>query len=303
MKQSLFVCLALASLTTLAQQPVPRGDGGPRGHVVRSATSYDGMKFEDDDRDVLRQASVPCAIALSNGTIRLYYVDASRIPETANVAESTDNGKTFRPLGLSIGGQTRRKALDPSVVALPNGQFRLYYYACDERPDAPGPHEIDSAISDDGVQFRREGTAFVREGLVDPDVFWSGRDWMMLVFSAAERATIAAVSTNGTSFRYLGPISPAGWGTTAPFQTAKGLRMFAFDQQRQQMFKSFLSSNGMNWSVEPGIRLKSPTDFEITDPFVVQLPNGTWKMFYKRSFARRGQDIRQPGANLPIGDR
>lgn len=291
---SVRVLMALLAGAAMAQQPPPPGDGGPRHHMVRSATSRDGKSFVDDGRNVLLQASVPCAIVLSNGAIRIYYVDASGLPETANVAESRDQGRTFQPLGLRIDGLTRRKALDPSVVTLPNGQFRLYYYACDERPNAPGIHEIDSAISDDGIHFRREGTAFAQDGLVDPDVYWTGRDWMMLVFSGAERCTIAAVSTNGTTFRNLGPITPTGWGTTAPFRDGRDFRMFAFDQGRQQTVRSFRSENGIHWKVEPGIRLKAPDGFEITDPFVVRLTDGTWKMFYKRSAATQGQGVITP---------
>src|SRR5262249_17561281 len=153
--------------------------------------------FTLDPGVLLEHASVPATVMLPDSRMRTYYVDASKMPETANVAESTDNGKSFKPLGLGIKNMAKRKALDPAIVPLDDGRWRLYYYACSDNPEAAGSHEIHAAISSDGVHFTEEQAAFVREGLVDPDVWWNGKEWLMYVFSMVEHDTIVARSKDG----------------------------------------------------------------------------------------------------------
>jgi hypothetical protein len=253
-----------------------------------SASSADGLEWRHDGRILLEHASVPAAIALPDGRIRLYYVDASRIPENTNCAESRDQGESFSVLGCTIAGRAGVKAVDPSIVALPDGRFRLYYYASADNPDAPGTHAVHAAISTDGVSFVEEGRVFEYPGLVDPDVFWSGRDWLMFVM-ALNQGTIVARSDDGLSFTYAGPQALDGWGTTAPTRLEDGrLRLYAFDQKGgQKRVCSFVSEDGLAWTAEPGTRITAPEGKEITDPFVVRLPDASWKMFFKVSEARR----------------
>ena len=157
---ALLSAATLASAQTPAPQP-PGPQGGPYFHVVMSASSQDGLSWSHDGRVLLEHASVPAALALPDGRIRIYYVDASNIPETANVAESSDGGLTFQVLGLSIASRGGIKALDPSIVALPDGRFRLFYYAsATDNPSSPGVPAIHAAISEDGGAFRDEGKAF-----------------------------------------------------------------------------------------------------------------------------------------------
>ena len=56
-------------------------------------------------------------------------------------------------------------------------------------PAVPIISNVDAAVSTDGVHFNREGTAFSYDGLVDPDVFWTGQQWVMHVFSLSAGAT------------------------------------------------------------------------------------------------------------------
>ncbi|MBI4748123.1 MAG: hypothetical protein HY774_06510 [Acidobacteria bacterium] len=260
------------------QQPPPQG---PFLHKVLSATSSDGLNWTPDNRVLLDHASVPAAIVTPGGAIRIYYVDASVPPETANVAESTDGGETFKVLGLKINGLSSRKALDPCIVRLRDGRYRLYYLAS-EPGDTTNPHRINSAISTDGVNFTEEQTNLTYPGLVDPDIFKRPKEWLMYVFSATDGKTIVARSRDGLNFTYLKPFEIQGFGTTAPIKLSDGrYRLYAFNQRGQRTFVSFISNDALTWTQEPGIRLEVPEGQEITDPYVVRLPNGTWKMFYK----------------------
>ncbi len=259
----------------------PGAQGGPYLHHIESATSQDGLSWTKDERVLIEHASVPTAIVTPEGKVRLYYVDASKIPETTNCAESSDGGKTFTVLNCVIEKLSSEKALDPSIVRLSDGRYRLYYYGAAGNPDTQDTHYIVSAISTDGVRFTEEGRVFNYPGLVDPDVFWTGKEWLMYVH-ALQQGTIVARSKDGASFEYVGAFSPEGYGTTAPVKLDDGrFRLYAFNQRGQATFHSFTSTDALTWTPEAGERLKAKEGTEITDPFVVRLADGTWKMFYK----------------------
>jgi hypothetical protein len=256
---------------------------------VLSAASADGLAWVTDSRVLLEHASVPDAIVTPAGNLRIYYVDASQMPETANCAESTDGGATFNVLGLTIANRSALKALDPSIMRLQDGRYRLYFYGpMVQDPGGTGTHSIYSAISDDGVAFTEEQEVFSYNGLVDPDVFQvSKRQWYMFVFSLADGKTVLAKSTNGITFRYSKrDLGLDNWGTTSPVKIGtRRWRLYAFNQRGQQTVGSFVSRNGLKWTQEPGVRLTASPGEQITDPQVVQLSDGSWKMFYKSELA------------------
>lgn len=286
---SLVRALAAVSLAILTGAIGARGlqappTAGPYTHQVLSASSPDGLSWTHDGVVLLEHASVPCAIVMPDGRLRIYYVDASQMPETVNCAESADGGSTFEPLGLSIAGLTSEKAVDPSIVRLSNSRYRLFYYGANGDPGAAGTHNVRSAISDDGVHFKETGTALAYPGLVDPDVFKVGDTWLMFVFSLTDHTTVVAESRNGRKFKKVRPLGLDGFGTTAPVLLDDGrFRLYAFDQRTQRTIVSFVSEDGLQWTQEAGVRLDAPAGKEITDPQVVRLPDGSWKMVFKVS--------------------
>jgi hypothetical protein len=283
-RASLAVSLAILAGSIVVQGIQAPPTAGPYTHQVLSASSPDGLTWTHDGVVLLEHASVPCVIVMPDGQLRIYYVDASQMPETVNCAESADGGTSFEPLGLSIAGLTSEKAVDPSIVRLENGRYRLFYYGANGDPGAAGTHYVRSAISDDGVHFRETGTALAYPGLVDPDVFKVRDKWLMFVFSLTEHTTMVAESRNGRKFRKVRPLGLDGFGTTKPVQLDDGrFRLYAFDQRTQRTIVSFVSEDGLEWSQEAGVRLDAPIGKEITDPQVVRLPDGGWKMVFKVS--------------------
>ena len=275
----LFALLAGLVVTGVAaaQTPTPP-PAGPYVHRVETATSADGLTWARDGKTVLEHASVPDAVLTASGAVRIYYVDASNVPENANCAEL--RGATTAVLGCRIVGIPTRKALDPAIVRLADGRYRLYYFAADDRPDASGAHQVRSAISRDGMRFTDEGLAFSHGGLVDPDVFWTGKEWLMYVF--ADGDTIVARSPDGRRFTFVGSLGLRGYGTTSPVRLPDGrFRLYAFAQGGQTDFVSFISNDGVRWTKEDGVRLQAAAGEQITDPQVVRLRDGTWKMVFK----------------------
>lgn len=293
------------------QPPAPRmGPGGapsqPNGlhvHQVVSASSPDGLTWTRDEGVRVAGVSVPCAINDGDRRVLLYFVrppDQPGQPETVACAVST-NGLRFEAApDFRIEGLSTLKAVDPSILRDGDGKFRLYYLASDHRGDparGANPHRIHCAVSDDGIRFRETGSVFSYDDLVDPDVFRFNGRWFMYVF--AGRGTVIATSTDGRQFRHLRDMTPRDWGTTAAVPLPDGrLRLYGFEQRvpSGNAVRSFLSSNGVDWSVEPGVRLQAAAGEQITDPYVIRWRDG-WKMYYKTSPAL----LR--GAPPPGGDR
>jgi hypothetical protein len=267
--------------------------GGIADHQVHSATSTDGLMWTRDPGVRIERASVPCAINDGDRRVLVYFVQPPEQPgrpETVACAVSGD-GVRFEPEpAFRIDGLSTLKAVDPSIVMDESGRFRLYYLASNHQGDpasGPNPHPIHMALSEDGVRFRETGPVFEYSNLVDPDVFRYRGEWFLYVF--AGNATIIARSADGTRFRYQGELAPPGWGTTAPVALPDGrLRLYAFDQRTPtgNVVRSFLSTDGMNWVVEPGDRLVAALDEQITDPFVLPWRGG-WKMYFKVTPAPR----------------
>jgi len=292
----LIVLPAIFGLVTQAQQrpdlPVriglpqaSRPQGGPFTHKVLSASSKDGLVWTRDAGVRVEHASVPCALTAGD-RIFLYYVDANRgpgLPESVACAVSSD-GLAFERQPFAIDSMRSVKAVDPSVMRDQDGTFRLYYLASNAPGDPAGEpqdHEIHLALSDDGIRFRHQGTAFRYAALVDPDVFLYKNMWFMYVFGG--RGTLIATSGDGYRFTYRQVLDLPGWGTVAPILLDDGrLRLYAFEQRRPggNSVRSFISSNGLDWVPEPGDRLVAAPDEQITDPFVVRWKGG-YKMYFK----------------------
>ncbi len=311
---------------------------GPYQHQIFSASSQDGLTWQADNQLILDHASVPSAITKKDGSILMYYVDGTKKPDTITCALSNDNGKTFTAQDFRIDNLPAKiTPVDPSPFLLPDGRIRLYFFASTfgfppeqtaqeqkqiNSPQIGGPqmgnpqmggaqmegpqqngaprndelHAISSAISSDGVHFTYEQKVFEYAGLVDPDVFYTGKEWLMYVMG---RGTIIAKSSDGLNFSYVGMMQPERYGTTKPVTLSNGqFRMYAFKQPDQNQFFSFISTDGIQWTLESGVRLTAPSGKEITDPYVIQLKDGSWKMFYKISkVPNRPQQMRNFGQN------
>lgn len=113
-------------------------DGAPGSHVLKSAVSTDGLTFTTEAGDRMRPGpqdagilQVPHAVRLADGRWRLYYVadwygtGGAVNRNNTRTALSTDEGLTWTP---EAGGEaTGRDSVDPDVVKVTGGAFRLYY--------------------------------------------------------------------------------------------------------------------------------------------------------------------------------
>ena len=153
--------------------------GGPGG--ILSAISQDGITFTKETGVRVPSGSPgslemivsdPTLVALQDGRVRMYYKGATgpggpgQSVHSIYSAISTD-GLRFEKEGISIDSQRtpdRGWASVPEAIILPDGRMRLYYVS----DGLDVKHGIVSAISDDGLNFTREGP--VLTGFVDPTV-------------------------------------------------------------------------------------------------------------------------------------
>jgi hypothetical protein len=157
-----------------------RAEGGPgvAKHKILSAVSADGVHFsregiriDSDKTDDNGWASVPEAIVLSDGRVRIYYVTSTN----QIVSAISDEGLVFKKEdGYRI---DTPNFVDPAILQLENGTY-LLIVAVPERPqgssnELPEPG-LYSFTSDDGLIFSNRQTVLVENGVLDPTVTYLG---------------------------------------------------------------------------------------------------------------------------------
>ncbi len=153
------------------------GPGGPGQsvHSIYSAISTDGLRFEKEGIKIDSQqtldrgwASVPEAIVLPDGRVRLYYVSDGLDVKHGIVSAISDNGLNFTREGPVLTG-----FVDPTVVRLANGSYLILAVAFPFGSEgrltdaAPG---IYSFTSQDGINFKDRELVLAGENNIDPAI-------------------------------------------------------------------------------------------------------------------------------------
>lgn len=114
------------------------------------------FSWEKDDGSRIVDGSVPYIHKLKDGRVRLYYCKDQEI-----VSAISKDGLTFTKesgVRISPGTGFETHVCDPTIVDLPDGKMRMYYKGADTMMPGPGSiHKIYSAISSDGLTFQKEG--------------------------------------------------------------------------------------------------------------------------------------------------
>ena len=149
------------------------GTGDRKKLYYKSASSSDGLNFYADmeihlANQVLRSPTLissPDIINMANNTLRMYYTGDLFTAELGGSnkkiksAISLDKGTTWM---REDGTRVNADALDPCVVALPAGGYRMYYSAYDSA-DSDETMSIYSARSMDGLNYTIEGVVLPAE--------------------------------------------------------------------------------------------------------------------------------------------
>lgn len=270
------------------------GDAGPYEMRLLSATSEDGLTWTRTNTIISEQANVPDMMITEDGTIYLYYVGGNILGKDQSMAAavSQDNGSTWTFKSVTISGSEEIGGMpgDPDISILEDGSFRLYFTAQLKASDGPGIYYADGT---DGLHFTYKG-----ESLKDPDTmtidssaYQLNGQWRMNTFTDFETEVVQAVSEDGGETYTIVKVENIEYNNVPyflsnPFTLPDGsVRMWSF-QLHPSEFRSFVTTDGLNWEDEGNVYLsyeegENPLEgFYIKDPAVVQLPDGTFFMVY-----------------------
>ncbi len=256
-------------------QPLPpvQAQDGPYWHQIYLARSDDGLTWEPVGGMLRDHTSVP-EIVRWHDTLWIYAVNAQ--PHRLIALEQLPDG-AWEPHYVEIDGFDVSLAVDPDVVVLPDGRLRLYFYGFSPARTAKtdeGPATIYSAVSRDGLTFVMEPyPRFQSDSLItDPDVVQDRDTWWLYV--TGHDGLVIASSTDGLVFQETGSSQNGTISGTVVLDDGT-LRQYVC---RQGGIGSQVSSDGVTWTPEEGLRLTGP----VCDPSVIREPDGSWLMVYKR---------------------
>lgn len=199
----------------------------------------------------------PNVVALAEGGYRMYYTGFA--PGTTKTdllghilsAYSADGSAWTLDEGVRVdvhGPHASQRTLCPDVVPIPGGGYRMYYEA--RTPDAPTV--ILSATSGDGLAWNLDHGVRIGDGV------WSYGS-PRCVYFPTDRGLVYRLYFHHYSF----PLASA--------------------LDAQNHIVSAVSPDGLNFEIEPGVRIAQETEREtyaVYAPEVVRLGDGSFRMFY-----------------------
>ena len=149
-----------------SQNPGP----GKSIHKIYSAVSSDGLTFQKEGLRIDSEtngdngwASVPDAIVLPDGRVRIYYVTAAAMEHGIGSAISSDGLNFVKEPGLRI-----PNLVDPALIRIKD-KYVLFAASIDER-FASLPKGIYYSESSDGLDFSEPVAVFQENNVYDPSV-------------------------------------------------------------------------------------------------------------------------------------
>ncbi len=279
-----------------------RSQDGPWWHSIYRAESDDGLTWEDLGGPVWEQGSVAEVFTDSDGTLYMLLVDGDldRFVERAmandsvfqdrglvgigglTMLESRDGGQSFTETNdLLITGNPGGYLVDPDVVALPGGGYQLLYFGVslpDMPDDAVDPfmasvHRAYLARSqDDLATWEHWSVALDDASFVDPcHMLQEDGTWRMF-WSGIHQA----ISSDGIVYERQQEDLPIDGGAPDLVQTGEDLRMYFSGWSGGVFLAQFEGDD--DWSIS-----QQPVVQEGGFPSVVQMPDGSWQMFYQLS--------------------
>lgn len=256
-----------------------------------TATSADGITYTATNTLIMDQSNVPDLVMDAKGWIYLYFAGAvlGTQKNTVGLAISTDNGKTWTFKNVALTGNDQiKKYGDPDVIILPDGRFRMFV-TCQPTPGSK--IGIIYADSFDGVNFTYKGVAATVAGddVLDSSTFLVGDVWHMYTLNSKNLILWHFTSKDATTFTLVGQESfkagNAEYVLSNGYSLSNGsYRMIGFSIPEKN-FRSFVTTNGLQWTLEPTIPMKytpgSPVEGTyIKDPSILKMPDGSYFMVY-----------------------
>jgi len=256
------------------------GETALESHRVQWAHSTDGVSFTVDDTILLEKASVPDAVMGPNGKVWVYFVNGNPGQHAIFVAEQQEDGTLETFDCIRVDGAIRPNAVDPDVVRLPDGRYRLFFFegwfVGDAKPQ--DDHPFYSAISEDGIHFTQELKVLeTTGGGTDPTAtYLDDGTWLLGVTTGEE--VLLAKGTDGSAFELTGTSFPSGIPEIASFDDGT-VRMYVTGKDSKLIHKS--TDGGETWTEEGSFSVPG------ADPSLIKLGTDDYALFFK-SFSGAG---------------
>lgn len=274
---------------------------GPYNEDVRLATSTDGSLFTDSGESLVAHAGVPEAVRGDDGRVYLYYLDGDLdafLDHAANDPEylrthgwvgiggfgasvSDDDGRSFTRLDeFEIEGVLQGQIVDPDVIRLPDGSWRMYYVGLtvEESLSETGwlddtPHDVYIATSTDLIHWVQEPEPLFNGPYADPSVHCpTETDCMMAAFGIDRGRS----EDGGITWDFFNDNFPRGYGPDF-FDPGDGSTlMFYNTTETHAPVATMVSEDGLSW-VDDGHDLVP--DYYMEAPSVIFGQDGTWLLY------------------------
>jgi hypothetical protein len=207
-----------------------------------------------------------------------YYISGSGA-HGIYLAEKDQQGNWKRGKKILMNGQFDGNAVDPDVIKLDDGSYKIFYYKgyfVSPPPPNYTIHEIYCAISNDGVNFTTEGKVFESDGITDPTVIRLN-DGIYLMACVRGSVVVFAKSSDGKNFQVTGATIQNGGIPELVKLDDGSIRLFY--NGPGGIISSRSTNNGETWIKETGVRFSYNKG--IADPSVIKRSDGKWYLFVK----------------------
>lgn len=282
--QSDLACPTSSGNPRAGGQPAATERPEPYTHTTWFVKSNDGIHFTIEQK-LAEHASVPEIVQGPDGTLFVYAVDFSLATgdsqERLVMMSSKDHGNTWtEPMPICLFDKTTvGAAVDPSIVVLPDGRFRLYYFGfgppggSTAKPDPKTDHKFYSAISTDGRSFaEEEGVRFQGQTITDPEVVQvPDGSWLMYISNGQE--TLITTSPDGLTFTDTRKTVSGGGVPGALVLPDGAVRWYGCSRGG---IVTATAADGFTFSTTQTVSFTpKPTHPMICDPAVSRLPDGS----------------------------
>jgi hypothetical protein len=298
---------------------------GPWSTDVALGTSTDGLRYAFRERPVVERAGVPELVRAADGELLLFCISGALDEGRASLEAgwgwegmigvpaygvlqlwtSRDGGATWaRDRRLTMEGFEPGMVVDPEVIRLPDGRFRLYLIHLAVREladrtawDAGRPHRVIAAESADLRRWTLVGDA-LRGPFADPTVRCAPDGTCRMLSFGLERGLSR---DGGRTFTLEGPWIDDGFAPEFVDLPDGRLRVvYNSRAQGAPLLSQVSADGGATWTREKGRRAEVYAEA----PSLIPLPGGGWLVAAHRfrpectpDFARQpGED---PGVNRP----
>jgi hypothetical protein len=200
------------------------------------------------------------------------------------VLRSTDHGATWTSLGQVHMQNSTVWPVDPTGFTS-NGHIVLYFVDFGHL-NQPVPQTMYCATSADGVNFDTPQPVYTQAlTMVDPFVLPMPGGLFRAYIPSGEEGIISALSNNGLTFTRENGIRIAFGGGGMPgalLLPDNRVRLFVNGaNDGQEGIFSLISDDGLNFTVESGVRIPAPAGFIVNDAQPIHLLDGGYLMLYQ----------------------